>query len=98
MNSPALCVVAGPHESVDALAKQLADRGVSAKRLRTSHAFHSQMMDPMIDPFTEVLRGVEFAEPKIPYVSNVTADWIKSGGRNEPGVLGRTRAKSRAIL
>ncbi len=60
VNSPALCVVAGPHESVDELEKQLSDRGVIAKRLRTSHAFHSQMMDPVIEPFTEVLRSVEY--------------------------------------
>ena len=84
VNSPELCVVAGPHESVDALAKQLADRGVVAKRLRTSHAFHSPMMDPIVEPFTDVLRSVEFAAPTIPYVSNVTADWIHAEEATSP--------------
>ena len=84
VNSPALCVVAGPDESIEAFDQQLSDRGVFTKRLRTSHAFHSQMMDPVIEPFTEVLRRVEFSEPKIPYVSNVTAEWIESDHAKSP--------------
>ena len=84
VNSPELCVVAGPDESIEDFDKQLSDRGVFTKRLRTSHAFHSHMMDPVIDPFTDVLRGAKLAEPKIPYVSNVTAEWIDTDDAIRP--------------
>ena len=53
------------------------------RRLHTSHAFHSQMMEPVLAPFTELLRQVKLNKPQIPYVSNVTARWITAA---EPGL------------
>ncbi len=76
VNSPKLCVVAGPFEEISALEKDLDGRGVSIRRLRTSHAFHSPMMDPVLEPFGELLRRVQFGKAAIPFVSNVTAHWI----------------------
>jgi amino acid adenylation domain-containing protein len=76
VNSPTLCVVAGPYEAIAALEKKLASQDVVTRQLRTSHAFHSPMMEPVLAPFTELLRQVRFNEPQIPYVSNVTARWI----------------------
>jgi len=76
INSPNLCVVAGPHEAIAALEKEFESEGVAVRHLHTSHAFHSQMMDPVLDPFTELLRRAAFGEPQIPFVSNVTARWI----------------------
>jgi len=76
INSPTLCVVAGPHDAIAALEKNLASREVMTRRLHTSHAFHSQMMEPVLAPFTELLRQVKLNKPQIPYVSNVTARWI----------------------
>ena len=75
VNSPALCVVAGPHGAIDELAEQLGHRGVMARRLHTSHAFHSPMMDPIVEPLAEYLRGVTLSPPRLPYVSAVTGDW-----------------------
>jgi acyl transferase domain-containing protein len=76
INSPSLCVVAGPHDAVETLERQLTAQGVVTRHLHTSHAFHSPMMEPVLAPFTELLREVTLGEPKIPYVSNVTARWI----------------------
>ncbi len=76
INSPNLCVVSGPYQAIDRLEKQLESRGVMARRLHTSHAFHSPMMEPVLAPFTERLRCMKFGEPCIPYVSNVTGTWI----------------------
>jgi acyl transferase domain-containing protein len=76
INSQNLCVVAGPHEEIEGLGRQLESRGIGIRQLHTSHAFHSPMMDPVLEPFAELLRSVKFGEPQIPFVSNVTARWI----------------------
>ena len=52
VNAPHLCVVAGPFEALDSLEAQLKDEGVPTRRLVTSHAFHSPMMDPVVDQFS----------------------------------------------
>jgi len=84
VNSPNLCVVSGPDDDVAAVEKQLEAQGAAAKRLHTSHAFHSPMMEPVLAPFTERLRRVKFNAPQIPYVSNVTGDWITAAQATSP--------------
>ena len=76
VNSPGLCVVAGPHAAVEALEKQFDSRKIATRHLPTSHAFHSPMMEPALAPFADLLRQVKFADPQIPFVSNVTARWV----------------------
>ncbi|HEY0553027.1 MAG TPA: beta-ketoacyl synthase N-terminal-like domain-containing protein, partial [Thermoanaerobaculia bacterium] len=51
VNAPARTVVAGPDAAVDALAASLEAEGIQHRRLRTSHAFHSEMMEPAVAPF-----------------------------------------------
>ncbi len=53
INGPALCVVSGPYGAVDALEKSLAARSVVSRRLHTSHAFHSSMVDPVVEPLRQ---------------------------------------------
>ena len=84
INSPNLCVVSGPGEAVAELEKQLTAQGVAAKALPTSHAFHSAMMDPVVKPFTALLRQVRLSAPQIPYVSNVTARWVTESEATDP--------------
>ena len=76
VNGPSLCVVSGFTEAVVALEERVTARGMVARRLNTSHAFHSKMMQPICAAFRERLRQVRLGAPKIPYISNVTGTWI----------------------
>jgi acyl transferase domain-containing protein len=78
INAPSLCVVSGPTDAVDELERDLAAQGLECRRLRTSHAFHSAMMDPMLPSFTELMRSIKLLPPAIPYISNVSGTWITS--------------------
>src|SRR6202047_1319808 len=65
VNSPSLCVVAGSLEPLGQFEEELTDTGVACRRLVTSHAFHSVMMDPLIDPLTDALSQVRLNPPPI---------------------------------
>ncbi|HEU4766423.1 MAG TPA: MupA/Atu3671 family FMN-dependent luciferase-like monooxygenase, partial [Pyrinomonadaceae bacterium] len=76
VNSPSLCVLSGTTEAIDQLQQRLASEGVICRRVHTSHAFHSTMMEPALEEFTALVRAVELRAPQIPYLSNVTGKWI----------------------
>ncbi|HYP25636.1 MAG TPA: SDR family oxidoreductase [Blastocatellia bacterium] len=76
ISGDALCVVAGPEGAVVELEDRLREMGLVSRRLRTTHAFHSSMMRPIANQLTELVRSVSLSAPKIPYISNVTGDWI----------------------
>ncbi len=76
VNAPGLCVVSGPFDAVEALERQLAASAIPSKRLATSHAFHSAMMEPVLRPLAEFIRRLKLNAPTIPWVSNVTGKWI----------------------
>lgn len=84
INGPELCVVGGPPEEVDALASQLAKRSVTARRVQSSHAFHSKMMEPIAEPLIRLLRSYTLAPPQIDYVSNVTGALITASQATDP--------------
>src|SRR6202011_1283106 len=72
VNGPASVVISGAEDAVTAVAEQLRTDGRRVHRLAVSHAFHSPLMDPMIDEFATVAAGFAVAKPTIPVVSNVT--------------------------
>ena len=76
INTPTACVASGPREAIAALELRLAEKGISATLLHTSHAFHSAMLEPAVSPFIEFMHGIELKPPQMPYVSNVTGEWI----------------------
>ncbi len=85
VNSYSSCVASGPNDAIEKLERLLEQKGVAARRLQTSHAFHSAMMDTVLGPFTELLQKVKLKEPTIPYISNVTAQWITAEQATNPG-------------
>ncbi|MFI6345284.1 type I polyketide synthase [Streptomyces sp. NPDC050560] len=72
VNGPSSVVVAGPEAGVAAVADAAAAKGLRTRRLAVSHAFHSPLMEPMLAEFEDVARGLAYAAPDIPVLSNVT--------------------------
>jgi amino acid adenylation domain-containing protein len=84
LNSTGRSVVSGTFEAVEAFENRMTGEGVETRRLHTSHAFHSAMMDPVLGEFETVVKNVELKEPRIPYVSNRTGDWVTVGDIKRP--------------
>jgi natural product biosynthesis luciferase-like monooxygenase protein len=89
VNAPSLCVVSGPIPAVDELEQELNERGIGSRRLHTSHAFHSAMMDSIVDEFVNEVARVKLSAPQIPYLSNVTGKWITAEEVTDPQYWGR---------
>ncbi|MEU7715502.1 SDR family NAD(P)-dependent oxidoreductase [Micromonospora chalcea] len=83
VNGPGTCVVAGETALVEEFAASLGGKNKS-KLLRTSHAFHSPMMDPILDEFTALMATVSLRAPAVPFVSNVTGTWITEAQATDP--------------
>jgi acyl transferase domain-containing protein/acyl carrier protein len=84
INGSRSCVVSGSTLAVEALENQLLSQGIDSRRLHTSHAFHSPMMEPMIETFRQRVALLSLKPPQIPYISNVTGTWIRSEEATSP--------------
>ncbi|MFC5418457.1 amino acid adenylation domain-containing protein [Bosea eneae] len=89
VNAPGMGVLAGPFDAIEALEAELAQRGVTHRRLQTSHAFHSAMIAPLIAPFTEAVAAVRLNAPELPYISGVTGDWVGADQTTDPSYWAR---------
>ena len=78
------CVLSGTHSAIATVEQQLQTAGVGHGRLHTSHAFHSQMMAPALEPFAQYVEQVERKAPTIPFLSNVTGTWISPQQATDP--------------
>ncbi|HEY9849780.1 MAG TPA: SDR family NAD(P)-dependent oxidoreductase [Leptolyngbyaceae cyanobacterium] len=83
-NSSALCVVSGTYEAIDNLEVKLTSQGINCRRLHTSHAFHSAMISPILEPFIEIVKQVKLNPPQLPFISNVTGNWITEKEATDP--------------
>ena len=84
VNGSSLCVCSGGKESIEELEHQLTRKGIISGILQTSHAFHSQMMDPILDGFADIIKKIKLEPPKIPYVSNLSGTWIRPEEATDP--------------
>ncbi|NRD47314.1 non-ribosomal peptide synthetase/type I polyketide synthase, partial [Corallococcus exiguus] len=89
VNAPALVVVAGPIQALEALEATLAARDVSTRRVRALHAFHSEAVAPMVEGFLQELSRVRLSPPKRPYVSSLTGTWITAAQATDPRTWAR---------
>ncbi len=85
LNAADRTVLAGSEEAIAAAEHALAEEGLQGRRLHTSHAFHSEMMDPVLGPFRRVFDGLTLRPPEIPWVSNLTGTWITAEQATDPG-------------
>lgn len=72
INGPANTVISGAGAAVQAIVEELAARGIKSKPLTVSHAFHSPLMDPILDEFAGVAASVSYQPPQTILVSNLT--------------------------
>ncbi len=84
INSPSSCVVSGTKEAITALQNQLSSQGVECRLLHTSHAFHSQMMEPILEEFMQVVKKVKLNPAHVSFVSNITGAWITDEQATSP--------------
>jgi amino acid adenylation domain-containing protein/non-ribosomal peptide synthase protein (TIGR01720 family) len=89
VNGPRLVVVAGPAGAVEELELQLAAEGIEGRRLHTSHAFHSSLMESAVGPFLDEVARVRLRAPSIPFLSGPTGTWITAEEATDPGYWAR---------
>jgi len=84
INNPQHCVVSGPTSEIAVLEESFERQDVLCRRLHTSHAFHSPVMDSILDAFKQRLQGFSLQPPRIPYLSNVSGTWIRAEEAIDP--------------
>ncbi len=85
VNELSSCVVSGPSTLVEQLMNQLELEEISSRPLHTSHAFHSESMEPVIKPFADMVGKLNLKSPETPFISNVTGRWITDDQATDPG-------------
>ncbi|MGD2184364.1 SDR family NAD(P)-dependent oxidoreductase [Lusitaniella coriacea] len=83
-NAPDVCAVSGTKIAIARLEERLQAKEIKTRRLHTSHAFHSPMMEPMLAPFLEAFKTVTLSPPQIPLLSNVTGTWLTAEEATDP--------------
>ena len=87
-NAPSQTVASGTAAAIEALEARLRKLNIEHRRLRTSHAFHSPMMEAAVQEFSLRVAQVKLNPPKIPYLSNVTGTWITETQATDPAYWG----------
>ena len=81
-NGPKNFVISGEKEAVAEIIAQFEAQGLKHKALNVSHAFHSPLMEPMLDEFEAVVREIRFSAPRVPIISNLTGQRLEFNSRD----------------
>jgi acyl transferase domain-containing protein/acyl carrier protein len=84
VNGPKTCIVSGTTTAIAQLAQEWTEKEIPYRYLETTHAFHSNMMREIADDFANLIRGIQLKAPQIPYLSNVTGQWITATEATDP--------------
>lgn len=76
-NGPQMTVISGLDTDIQRLVDNFAAQGITARDLRVSHAFHSPLMQPILNEFATVARKIQHHPPRIPVISNLTGESAK---------------------
>ncbi len=84
VNAPKISVVSGPGDSLGRFIEKVGAAGIETRRLHTSHAFHSWMMEPALEKFHKILGTIELLPPQIPIISNTTGQPLTAKQAMDP--------------
>ncbi len=84
VNSPNATVISGDAEAIEAVESHFKQEGRKTKRLTVSHAFHSPLIEPMLEQFSEVVSSLALNEPKLPVISNLTGEQLTPEQATDP--------------
>ncbi len=85
-------VVSGPVADIERIVEHSESQGIRARRLNTSKAFHSALVEPSLDALESFLEGVSIGSPSVTFVSNLTGKAVESG-MNLDGAYWRRHAR-----
>jgi len=88
-STPNQTVVAGPISEVESLEKSLLEKEIMCRRLQSTHAFHTEMLRPLHEPILELVKTFKLSPPSIPFISNVTGNWIRESEATDPDYWAR---------
>jgi len=92
INSPQNVVISGVGEAVQAVLRKLEAQGIETRPLRVSHAFHSPLMEPMLEAFEQRASEINYAHPQVDLISSVTGQLLEAA---EVGQVGYWRRQVR---
>ena len=84
INAPSLTVASGPTEAIDLLAKKLEQQNIASRKLHTSHAFHSAMVEPVVERLRNLLASMSLQKPQLPILSTVTGEMLTAAEATSP--------------
>ena len=84
INGPENIVISGDGQTVQKVLNGLAEKGIRSKQLVVSHAFHSPLMDPILEDFAAIAASITYHEPQIPLISNVTGRLVTGSEMSNP--------------
>jgi acyl transferase domain-containing protein len=88
INAPNTCVLSGTAAAIEKALTLADQQNILHQRLRTSHAFHSPMMDPAKDALQQYVQKCHPRPPTTPFISNLSGTWFSESNRTDPAYWG----------